>query len=222
LIAGLKRFYSLILVVITLSVGVTILISFAVESEMLRQLRTVFAEWTIIVTAFALLLGVLNVLRVHGRRIQEGEGVLYSLLLIASFLVVFVPGILSSSGVPEHVSNLVGPTGAIVDFAFRYVQRPLQATIFSLMGFFVITAAWRAFRVRSASSLIMFLAALLVLLGSIQLGAGSGWRVLSEIRNWVLDVPTLAGTRGILLGIVLGTIVAGMRLLIGIDRPYSD
>jgi hypothetical protein len=98
----------------------------------------------------------------------------------------------------------------------------LQATIFSLMGFFILTAAWRAFRVRSASSLIMFLAALLVLLGSIRLGAGSGWRVLSEIRNWVLDVPTLAGARGILLGIVLGTIVAGVRLLVGIDRPYSD
>ena len=222
MIAGLKRFYRLILTVVTLSTGLIILLSFAFESEVLRLLRSVFVEWTVIIVAFAMLLGVLNVLRVHGQRIQKGQGVVYSLILVCSFLVVFIPGIMSSATVGEDLRELVGPSGSVVDFAYRYVQRPLQATLFSLMAFFVATAAWRAFRIRSAASFVMFIAAVLVLLGSIKLSVASGWRLFTEIKNWVLSVPVMAGARGILLGITLGTIVTGLRLLLGVDRPYSD
>jgi len=91
-----------------------------------------------------------------------------------------------------------------------------------LMAFFIATAAWRAFRIRSAASFTMFIAAVLVLLGSIRLAVGGGWRFVVQAKDWVLNVPAMAGARGILLGIALGTIVAGLRLLMGIERPYSD
>jgi hypothetical protein len=61
-----------------------------------------------------------------------------------------------------------------------------------------------------------------VLLGSIMLNVGDGWKLVVETRNWVMNVPVLAGARGILLGIALGTIVTGARILVGIERPYSD
>jgi len=144
------------------------------------------------------------------------------LILILAFLAVFVPGIMPAGAVPEYLAPYAGPQGAIVDFVFRYVQRPLQATLFSLLAFFAATAAWRAFRTRSMASLVMFVACLLVLLGSIRLNVGEGWSLAVETRNWVMNVPVLAGARGILLGIALGTIVAGARLLVGIERPYSD
>jgi len=222
LAGNLKRLYRLILIVITLSTGVIVLLSFAVQSEPLRVLRSVFVEWTVIVVAFALLLGILNVLRVHGQRIQKRQGVVFSLILIMAFLAVFVPGIMSPDSVPPRFSGLAGPTGSIASFAFQYVQRPLQATFFSLMAFFVLTAAWRAFRIRSAAAFIMLVAAVVVLLGSIKLSIGIDWSPFTDARNWVMNVPAMAGARGILLGIVLGTLVAGLRLLLGIDRPYSD
>jgi hypothetical protein len=109
-----------------------------------------------------------------------------------------------------------------MDFVFRYIQRPVQATLFSLMAFFVVTAAWRAFRIHSAASLVMFISATLVLLGSIYLDVGGGWQTIVDIKDWVLRVPAMAGARGLLLGIVLGTVVAGMRFLLGIERPYTD
>jgi hypothetical protein len=218
----LKHLYRLILVVITVSAGVIVLLSFVFESEMLALLRGVFVEWAVIVVAFTMFLGVLNVLRVHGQRIQNKQGRVYSLILIFSFLAVFIPGIMSPDRVPQHLKEFVGPAGSVVDFAYQYVQRPLQATLFSLMAFFVATAAWRAFRIRSAASLVMFIAALLVLLGSIKLNVGEGWGVITEAKNWASSVPAMAGARGMLLGIVLGTIVTGLRLLSGIDRPYSE
>ena len=218
----LRRVLRVVLAVIALSAGLIVLLSFALENQALTLLRGVFVEWTVIVIAFAMLLGVINVVRVHGRRIQRRQGTVYSVVLIVAFLAVFVPGIMSSEFVPEGLQSLVGPTGSVVQFIYQYVQRPLQATLFSLMAFFVATAAWRAFRIRSAASFTMFVAAILVLLGSIRLAVGGGWHLLTEAKDWILSVPAMAGARGLLLGIVLGTIVAGMRLLVGVERPYSD
>ncbi len=214
--------YRLILAVIAISAGLITILSFALESELLNLLRGVFVEWTVIVIAFAIFLGVVNVLRVHAKRIHNRQEAGYSLILILAFLAVFIPGIMPAGAGPEYLHEYIGPTGSIVDFTFRYVQRPLQATLFSLMGFFVVTAAWRAFRRRSVASLVMLVACVLVLLGSIHLNVGEWWALIIQTRDWVMNVPVLAGSRGILLGIVLGTIVAGVRLLVGVDRPYSD
>ena len=178
----LKRLFRIILTVITLSTGIIILLSFVWDDEILRSFRGVLVEWTVIVAAFAMLLGVLNVLRVHAQRIQKGQGIVYSLILVFAFLIVFIPGILAANRVPPNLGKFVGPSGMIVDFSYRYVQRPLQATLFSLMAFFVATAAWRAFRIRSAASLVMFISAVLVLLGSIYLNIGGEWEFFVEIH----------------------------------------
>jgi hypothetical protein len=219
---GLQRIFRIILVVIAVSAGLITLLSLLVQDSTLSLLRAVFVEWTVIVVAFSMLLGVANVLRVHAQRIQQRKGTVYSLVLVLSFLAVFVPGILSPNLVPQSLQDWTGPMGHVVDFVYRYVQRPLQSTLFSLMAFFVVTAALRTFRIRSAASFVMFVAALFVLLGSARLSLLKSWDVFVETRDWILGVPVLAGARGILLGLALGTVVTGLRLLLGTERPYSE
>jgi hypothetical protein len=218
----LERLGRIVPTVISLSIGIIVLFSFLFEIEMLDLLQSVFVEWTVIVIAFSMLLGVLNVLRVHAKRIQSRQGAVYSLILVLSFLAVFIPGIVTPNSLSQDLGSFVGPQGSIVDFAYRYVQRPLQATLFSLMAFFVATAAWRAFRIRNAASFVMFISGVLVLLGSIKITLGNGWGLVTETKDWILSVPAMAGARGILLGLALGTIVTGLRLLLGVDRPYND
>ena len=218
----LHAFYRSLLAVIAVSAGLITVLSLVVDNERLRLVRGVFVEWTVVIVSFAILLGVLNVLRVHAQRIHSRQETGYSVIIVLAFLVVFIPGIMPADAVPEYLRTLVGPQGAIVDFGFRYIQRPLQATLFSLMAFFAATAAWRAFRTRSVASLVMFVACLVVLLGSIRLDVGQGWELVVETRDWVMNVPVLAGARGILLGIALGTVVAGVRLLVGLERPYDN
>jgi hypothetical protein len=217
-----QTIYRLLLTVIAVSAGLLTLLSLVLDSEPLHALRGLFVEWTVIVLAFALLLGVANVLRVHARRIRQHKGTGYSLVLILAFLAVFVPGIMPAGAGPDLVSGYLGPTGAVVDFIVQYVQRPLQATFYSLLAFLAATAAWRLFRTRSVSSLVMFLSCLLVLLGSLWLNVGDWWQLVIETKEWIMNVPVLAGARGILLGISLGALVAGARLLLGVDRPYSE
>ena len=70
-------------------------------------------------------------------------------------------------------------------------------------------------------SIVFFLVVLLVLLGSFSIPPAT-LPFLHVIREWILRVPALGGARGLLLGIALGTITTGIRILMGIDRPYGE
>ena len=82
-----------------------------------------------------------------------------------------------------------------------------------------MTATLRLLTVRNVESAVMLLVVLLVLAGQVTLGL---LPLLPEIRDWILNVPAMAGVRGILLGVGLGVVLTGVRLLLGVERPYSD
>ncbi|HMQ50663.1 MAG TPA: hypothetical protein PKE64_08675 [Anaerolineae bacterium] len=179
--------------------------------ELIGRLGELFVGWTVIIAAFALLLGFGNVVSVHWHRIRSRQaGAVYSGVLLVSLIATLVIGLLSG-----------GPNSASSRFIFDYILEPLEATLFALLAVFIATAAFRAFRVRNLETFFFVLFAVIVLLGQIPLGIYL-WSEFPVIKDWILNVPTLAGTRGILLGVALGTIATGLRLLIGADRPYTD
>ena len=45
---------------------------------------------------------------------------------------------------------------------------------------------------------------------------------LPGLRDWLLRVPTTAGARGILLGVALGTVMVGLRTLLGTEWPRRE
>jgi hypothetical protein len=164
---------------------------------------------TMIIATFALLLGFVNVVTVHWSRIHSGKaGSLYSVVLLGSLAATLLLG----SGGPS-----AGPT----QFIFQFILQPLEATFFALLALFIATAAFRAFRVRNLEMFLFVLFALIVLLGQVPISLFL-WSELPLIKDWILMVPTLAGVRGILLGVALGTIATGLRLILGTDRPYAD
>ena len=193
---------------IAMAIGFLILIDFFFDQSHINALGRFFVVSAVIVVGFALLLGLFNVLLVHFRRIgKRDEGWPYSIVLVAIALVVLLAGI-------------SGPETRVVRWIFDNVQFPLQAATFSLLAFYVATAAYRAFRFRSLESIAFILAAIVVLLGQVPVGRYVG-EFLPAAKDWILDVPGTAGMRGIIIGVALGTIATGVRVLMGLDRPYS-
>ncbi len=193
---------------IALAIGFLMLIDFFFDESHINALGGFFVDSAVIVVAFALLLGLLNVLIVHFKRIRRREdGWPYSIFLVGIAVIVLLAGI-------------SGPETDVVKWIFDNVQFPLQAATFSLLAFYVATAAYRAFRLRSLESIAFILAVIVVLLGQVPIG-----RYLSDFlpaaKDWILDVPGTAGVRGIIIGVALGTIATGVRVLMGFDRPYS-
>jgi hypothetical protein len=189
---------------LAIGIGVLVLLDRFISNSYLDALGFYFLDITIILAAFALLLGFFNVLAVHVQKVRtQQSGWPYSIILILFALFVLIIG-------------LAGPSTPLLRGVFNAVLYPIQATIASLLIFFVASAAFRALKVRNGEAIVLVGISLIVLLGQVPLAHS-----LTAMKDWILAVPGLAGVRGLILGVALGTVVTGVRVLMGLDRPYS-
>ena len=119
-----------------------------------------------------------------------------------------------------------GPRHPAFVWIFDHVQVPMDATMFSLLAFFIASAAYRAFRARTLEATLLLAAALIVMLGNAPI-VSAYWNKLSfatdlpsETRQWILENPNLSARRGIIFGVSLGVISQSIRIILGIERSY--
>ncbi|MGC8879552.1 MAG: hypothetical protein ACP5R2_10030 [Anaerolineae bacterium] len=201
----------LISVPVAIGVGLLVLASYFIADTRLDALANRLVYIASIVAAFALFLGLANLARFHlGRVRARCPERPYSFILLVALASTLALGFIGG-----------GPNSRWVQCLFDNVLFPLQAALYSLLAFFIVTATYRAFRVRNVESALFVIFAIVVLLGQTSAGALL-WEELPAIKDWIFDVPVLAGTRGILIGVALGTLATGIRVLLGVDRPYVD
>jgi uncharacterized membrane protein len=205
---------------LAIAVGLFVLVALLLPVPLLSAIGTYFIDCAVIIAAFALFLGLLNVLRVHLGHIRERTKTWpYSVVLLVALVLVLVVGVVTLMPSQADQAQPSGPSHPAMQWIFTNVMVPIQATFGALLAFLTLTAAYRLFRLRNAQSAVLLVVALLVLAGQASFGL---LPVLPQLRDWILDVPALAGMRGILLGVALGTVLTGIRLLLGVERPYSD
>jgi hypothetical protein len=173
-----------------------------------------------IVAGAAVVIGSVNLLAVHLGKIQRREkAAAYSVLLALAWLVSFfftpVVFFMRSMGQPFIPLDTLLMDGIIV---------PVEAALLGLLTVTLLYMAMRLLRRRLDLMSGVFLATvLLVLLGSLALPGSMG--ELPVLGDWLLpfvrQVLALGGTRGILIGVALGTLTTGLRVLFAIDRPYG-
>jgi hypothetical protein len=193
------------LVILLVVAGVVILgVDRFVEQPLSRAAAANLYEWGLLISAFALVLGLLNVAWVHLRRVLlGGAGWPHSLALLVSLLLVLVTGLLSPAGVD----------GPLVEWLFDAVIAPGQATLFALLALFMAAAAYRFLRVGRPGGAWMLAGALVVLAVQMPLANVALPSQVSVWAGWLLDVPVMATVRGALLGGSLALIVSGLRYL---------
>jgi len=204
---------------------VLIVAVFVPPLEPLREDFTLFFD---ILAAFAFVLGGASLLGRHRHKIQRrASGWHYSLVCLIAFFFTLGVGLFkfgSSTGIGGDVLT----EGSLFKWIYDYVFSPCDATLFSLLAFFVASAAFRAFRVRSWEATVMLVTAFLLLLGRTFLGTlVTAWLPdrleafeLPNLVNWIMSVPLTAGNRAILIGVALGTIATCLKIILGIERPY--
>jgi hypothetical protein len=201
---------------VAIGVGLVTLIGLLTPIPLLIGVRLVMVDWAAVLAGLALLLGVLNLLLVHMRKVQAGsKGWSYSLVVVATAVVVLFLGLLEGQAA-------IFESGSLTHTLFSGVVMAGQATLASLVMFVLVYAAARTLRDRPSPWTVGFLVVVvIVLIGWLPLTVFqvSG---LSNLRNWLIQVPGTAGARGILLGVALGSVLVGLRVLTGVERPYKD
>lgn len=179
-------------------------------------LRAEVIKWDLIIGPFALVIGVVTLVHTHWIRIKRRvEHWQYSYLVFIGMIVMV------AFGLPT------GPKNEVFEWLFDNVQVPMEATMFSLLAFFIASASYRAFRARTLEATLLLAAALIVMIGNAPIGdylwnelSPVGENIPSTARQWILDNPNLSSRRGIILGVSLGVISQSIRIIFGIERSY--
>jgi hypothetical protein len=190
--------------------GTFFLVQFFVPYKTLKDIFDMFMDWGMIIGTFALVLGLGSLFRVHLDRIrQRRQGYGYSFITLISFAIVLITGMFWGMD-----------KGSAFQWMFTWVQVPLDSTVFSLLAFFMASAAYRSFRARSTEATILLIAAVIVILGRIPLGGqvSHGW--LPRITEWLMIYPASGAKRGIIFGVALGGIATSLRIILGIERSH--
>ncbi|MCD6161786.1 MAG: hypothetical protein J7K40_05160 [candidate division Zixibacteria bacterium] len=199
-------------------VGAVLVIQYFIPHKPFGTLNEVFADWFSVIEAAAILLGVLNLIKVSGDKVYKHQkDWQFAIVIIITFIVTIIVGLYSGRGFLEEGS----------DFRFIYdsIYTPLTAMMFALLAFYVGSASYRAFRARNKEATILLLAAFFVMLGQVPLGDYlTGWLPnflhMSSISEWIMNILNMAGQRAIMIGIALGIASTSLRLILGIERSY--
>lgn len=182
----------------------------AVSDQLLAYITAVLTA------AFAV--GIINLTRVHVTNVKLKRGPWrYSILLIISLYGMALFSMIASPFALDPRGTVI-PTGLIAfarpvwQFLYYKILVNINSSIFSLLGFFIVSAAYRAFKARSLESTILLVAGLLVVLGQAPV-ADLVWPGFGAIRDWILTFPNTAGQRGILIGAALGILAFSVRRL---------
>lgn len=197
-----------------MSAGVVMLIGLLSDpGSEARTLAALIVQLVAVTAAVAVLIGILNLLAVHlGRFTHAERGWPYSALILLVTAGVVVLRILDRAEIWS--GDLEGEQ--ISPRAFEAVQVSIESALAGLLVFFLVFAGYRLMRRGVSVWNVLFTSAVVVaLVGWIPLG---DLEALSDVREWLVSVPVSAGARGILLGVALGTVTAGVRVLLGQDR----
>ncbi len=195
--------------------GLLMMIQYFIPHQASQDVFNYYTEWAPLVGSFALILGVGSITRVHVHKIRvNAPNWPFSLaVLLPLYLMPFFGLIL-----PAVVGGGTESPG-VFDFMYSRVQIPIQATMFSMLAFYIASAAFRAFRAKSALATVLLVTAIIVMLAQVPIGDLLG-RWLPDTGLWILRFPNLAAKRAIELGVGFGMLATCLKIIFGVERGW--
>ncbi len=189
--------------------GFLMIVAFFGSGEWLSMLTNEALRYMTIVAGFSLLLGVVSITQVSWGVVRKrGEDWPYKIILLIALAAM------TGFGVLQGITG-----GTVFEWLFDKIQKPMMATMFSVLAFYIASAAYRAFRARTVEASILLVTAIIVMIGRVPMGQYI-YEDLPSVANWIMMFPNVAVQRGIIIGAALGAASMSLRIILGIERTY--
>ena len=201
--------------IITLVVGLFMVGEFFIPHWAYWEVTAEVLIWGLILAGAAYLLGLLNLVQINLPKVMRREpdwG--YKAVMLAALVITLVIGFVNGEARYDD--------GTAYKWIYDYMLTPLNATMFSLLAFYIASAAFRAFRARNLEATLLLGAAVIVMLGRVPLGESLPFigDYMPRIVNWIMDVPNVAARRAIFIGSALGAVATALRVILGLERSH--
>jgi hypothetical protein len=188
--------------------GIVMIIQYFIPSEASDWFFGYANDWVIVIGIFALALGIWSLLKSEVRKLKDPKERFYASVLLFGYFIMVFTGLKSEWRL----------AGTLHMNLFNNILIPIQATIFSLLAFYIASAAYRAFRARTILATILLLTAFIIMARLIPLGPFSD--INQAAVGWILAIPNMAAKRAITMGVGLGVIATCIKIILGIERTY--
>jgi hypothetical protein len=193
------------------------------EENFLTPWTKPFSDVTTVLQAFALGLGVYSLASVHLRTVarqRSGWGNSVALLVAGVLMALAHIGKEAPGAAPFYKT--------LDRFLYDGMLKSLDATMFSIIAFYIVSAAYRAFRIRSTEATILLVSAAVIMLGQVAIGqALTNWvpndGFLANFRvenqaNWILKKVNSPAILAIDFGLGIGALAMSLRLWLSLER----
>ena len=199
----------IIATVFAIASGMIVLLGYFYPLPILIDLRVMLTNWAVILAAMAVLIGLYNLIAVHMEKIRAGQkGSFYSGVLVVALIITFTYG------------WVFGPQDVYLRAVVDAVIFPVEASLMAILTVTLIYASIQLLRRRlNVLSVVFLVTAVLFLIAFMPTPFGPipGDQALAQMLN----VFSQGGARGLLIGIALGALLTGLRVIFGVDRPYG-
>ncbi|HSG43781.1 MAG TPA: hypothetical protein VLA72_11550 [Anaerolineales bacterium] len=202
----------IITAVLAIASGLIVLLGYFFP-EQLSGLRVLLIDWAIIIAGMAVLVGIANLVFVQMEKVRSrNKNGLYGGVLVISLIITFGLGLVYS---PDHSYMQVVVNAIII---------PVEASLLAILAVTLIYASIRLLRRRVDMMSVIFLVSAVLFLLAVMPTPFALNSYVQIFQNFILDFAGMfsrGGARGLLIGVALGTLLTGLRVLFGIDRPYG-
>jgi hypothetical protein len=193
------------------SVSLLILGGYAFQEPLAPVLGMVI-DWGLVLLGAAFLVGIGYLLRMHINNLFKGEkrAGMSAIFLVAFFFTLLAGLILPTEN--AFYSNLI-----------LNIQVPVEASLLAVLAVMLVYASLRLIRTQgwtllSVGFLVSAVFSLVLESGILPIVPNSP---VGQVMSLLSHLP-LAGARGILLGMALGGLLVGLRVLLSFERPYDE
>lgn len=192
-----------------IAIGLIVLLGFFFPIPVLMQLRLILTDWAVVIGAIAILVGIFNLVSVHMEKIRmRQKGSSYGVILVLSLIGTFIIGV------------AFGVESLFMQLAVDAVIVPVEAALMAILAITFVYAGIRLLRQRQDLTTVLFLVVAVLLLVAIMPKPFDN-SAIDQFIIYLTGIFSRGGARGLLIGIALGTLLTGLRVLFGVDRPYG-
>lgn len=196
-------------IALAIASGLIVLVGYFYPVEPLLQLRLQLTNWAMILAGMTVLVGIYNLVAVHMEKIRTRQkDAIYGGLLVLSLLITFGLGLVLG---PDHTFMRAMVDAIIV---------PVEASLMAILAVTLIYASMRLLRRRVDAMSVVFLIVAVIFLVAMMptpFGPIPGDQLILQFTGMF----SRGGARGLLIGVALGTLLTGLRIIFGVDRPYG-
>jgi hypothetical protein len=194
-----------------IAAGLIVLLGYFFPQQ-LNSVRLLLLDWGVLIAGMAVLVGIYNLAAVQMEKFRSRQkGGAYGALLVLSLLVTFGLGL------------ILGPENQYMQLTMNAIIVPVEASLMAILAVTLIYASIRLLRRRADVMSVVFLivaVVFLILMMPTPFGPILGDQGTQAAAGF-LGMFSNGGARGLLIGIALGTLLTGLRVLFGVDRPYG-